>query len=176
MSEIADYYSKKVKRNIEQALIDYGSDVLGINKKYPIGKDCEHDRYRAFNKAREKRLNQIYQLLEPKYNCPDDCILKGDKCPIGTYPPLLVRDSRIKNCPHYYAYKQEAKYEHITEEIGASYDTTYRVVTNCIPNCPACAFKAGEESVKAKVRGIYKNANDLKELEDLIQEYLEMAI
>ena len=37
-----------------------------------------------------------------KYNCPDDCTLKGAKCPIGIKcPPLLVRDGRIKNCPYF---------------------------------------------------------------------------
>ena len=40
----------------------------------------------------------------------------------------------------------EAKHEHITEQIGASYDTDYKVITRCSPNCPACAFKAGYET------------------------------
>ena len=34
------------------------------------------------------------------------------------------------------------------------------------------SFKIGQENEKAKVRAIYKDANDLKELEDHIKEYL----
>ena len=54
---------EEIKRGIEKALIGYGGDVLGINKKYPI---IEHtaDRLYAFHIAREKRLNEIYQLFE----------------------------------------------------------------------------------------------------------------
>ena len=35
------------------------------------------------------------------------------------------------------------------------------------------SFKLGQDSEKAIVRGIYKDANDLKELETLIKEYLD---
>ena len=34
------------------------------------------------------------------------------------------------------------------------------------------SFKAGQEDEKAKVKGIYKDAGDLKELENRIREYL----
>ena len=36
-----------------------------------------------------------------------------------------------------------SKYKHITEEFGADWSTDYEVVKRCIPDCPACAFKAG---------------------------------
>ena len=39
------------------------------------------------------------------------------------------------------------KYEHITEQTGASYDTNYKVITICTTDCPACAFKAGIKEV-----------------------------
>lgn len=29
--------------------------------------------------------------------------------------------------------------EHKTVEIGASFDTDYKVITQCVPDCPACA-------------------------------------
>ena len=35
----------------------------------------------------------------------------------------------------------EFEREHKTEQIGASYDTDYKVITRCIPDCPACAQK-----------------------------------
>lgn len=40
----------------------------------------------------------------------------------------------------------EVKYEHVTEQFGASFDTDYKVITQCTPNCPACAYKAGQQS------------------------------
>ena len=46
----------------------------------------------------------------------------------------------------------EAKYEHKTESLGASFDTDYRVITQCTPDCPACAFKAGIKKVVEWIR------------------------
>ena len=41
-------------------------------------------------------------MTEQKYNCPEDCALKGQSCPIGTkIPPMLVRDKRVSICPFY---------------------------------------------------------------------------
>lgn len=40
-----------------------------------------------------------------------------------------------------------AKYKHKTEQLGASFDTDYKVITQCVPDCPACAFKAGIREV-----------------------------
>ena len=39
----------------------------------------------------------------------------------------------------------EAKYTHKTEQFGASYDTDYKVITQCTPDCPACAYDAGRQ-------------------------------
>ena len=45
-------------------------------------------------------------------------------------------------------------------------------VDNLLLEQAEISFKAGQEREKAKVWATYKNANDLKELEDLIKEYL----
>ena len=58
---------KEIKRDIERVLITYGSAVLNLNKKYPVGKDTA-SRFNAFEVAREKGVSQICQLLEPKPN------------------------------------------------------------------------------------------------------------
>ena len=49
----------------------------------------------------------------------------------------------------------EFEREHKTEQIGASYDTDYKVITRCIPDCPACAQKE-------LVKWIQRNYNSLR--------------
>ena len=45
----------------------------------------------------------------------------------------------------------EARYEHKTEEFGASFDTGYRVITQCVADCPSCAFEVGRQEGKKEV-------------------------
>ena len=52
----------------------------------------------------------------------------------------------------------EFERKHKTEQIGASYDTDYKVITRCIPDCPACAqkelFKYQAKQLKFNVSAI----------------------
>lgn len=67
---------KEVVDRIEQALSGYGTDVLSLNRKYPIGKD-DVSRFNAFNTAREKRLKEICQLFEPDEKVCPECHGEG---------------------------------------------------------------------------------------------------
>lgn len=49
-----------------------------------------------------------------------------------------------------------AKYEHKTEQVGASYETDYKLLTLCVPDCPACAFQAGMKEVVNSVNLMLK--------------------
>ena len=50
------------------------------------------------------------------------------------------------------------KIEHKTQEFGASHDTDYKVITLCIPDCPACA---AELTFRSLVADIQKHGKDV---------------
>ena len=63
------------------------------------------------------------------------------------------------------------KSEHPNPEIANIEDFAY--IQKLLKAQAKLSFNAGGKNEKAKVAGIFKDANDLKELETLIREYLD---